>query len=554
MLRIYMFMLFTIFAGSCLVLDATEARAATPTGWTEGLPPYALPARRPDGTFVPRAHPKAEAPHAKRVGASGKVQYYGGPVVTSLAVVQVNWNASVDMTIANALPAFYKAITNSAYFDWLVEYDTTGLNGQDGQPGSNQSIGRGSFVGTYTLTPSTQSTDLQDSQIASEVVAQIQSGALPQPTYDAQGYANTIYMIQFPPGVTINVGGATGASCSGFCAYHYTTQLAGKPVLYGVLPDLSPSGPCGGGCGNLSEIENVTRTQSHEMIEAVTDAEIGLQDPNATTIQRPIAWYCDQTSCGEVGDICNQQADTVAGFTVQKEWSNALGSCISTNPNVTPPLCSPTVMPPNCTPCKPSDCTGATPACATTGPQAGLCVACTTDANCTAPEVCDPATDTCVACTTDAQCKNPEPVCTSSKCAPCSPSAPCGAGLVCGTAAGIVGWCIACQTDADCHQPGAPHCDPTQHTCGPAPPGPPQPDAGTGGTPPTQDASVAPLEAGAGDGGSNAAPSGWSDLGSPSGCGGCATSSRGDAATSGLVFLGVLGAMRGRRRARRTRS
>src|SRR5439155_372805 len=44
----------------------------------------------------------------------------------------------------------------------------------------------------------------------------------------------------------------------------------------------------------------------------------------------------------EIGDICNAQSGTITGgngttYTVQKEWSNSLGSCIVTNPNVKPP-------------------------------------------------------------------------------------------------------------------------------------------------------------------------------------------------------------------------
>jgi hypothetical protein len=65
------------------------------------------------------------------------------------------------------------------------------------------------------------------------------------------------------------------------------------------------------------------------MIEAVTDAAVGLATGNSS----PLGWY-DQAN-GEIGDICNAEQGQVAGYTVQKEWSNSQGACILTNPNAT---------------------------------------------------------------------------------------------------------------------------------------------------------------------------------------------------------------------------
>ena len=59
----------------------------------------------------------------------------------------------------------------------------------------------------------------------------------------------------------------------------------------------------------------LTGTSSHELCEAITDPRPGE------------SWYDD--SNGEIGDICVGEAAQVAGFTVQKEWSNAKGSCVS---------------------------------------------------------------------------------------------------------------------------------------------------------------------------------------------------------------------------------
>ena len=71
---------------------------------------------------------------------------------------------------------------------------------------------------------------------------------------------------------------------------------------------------------------NQTSVASHELIESVTDPEVGL----ATVAGPPLAWY-DNTN-GEIGDICNAQQGTIVGsdsltYVVQKQWSNALGGC-----------------------------------------------------------------------------------------------------------------------------------------------------------------------------------------------------------------------------------
>jgi hypothetical protein len=89
---------------------------------------------------------------------------------------------------------------------------------------------------------------------------------------------------------------------------------------------MSSGSGCDRGCGNGSAFGNQTSVASHEMIEAVTDAAVGL----ATTYGPPLAWY-DATN-GEIGDICNAQQGTVTGgngttYTVQKEWSNQSGTC-----------------------------------------------------------------------------------------------------------------------------------------------------------------------------------------------------------------------------------
>jgi hypothetical protein len=81
-----------------------------------------------------------------------------------------------------------------------------------------------------------------------------------------------------------------------------------------------------GGCGNAGVFGNYTSVTSHELTEAITDADVGI----ATVFAPPLAWY-DMVN-GEIGDICNGQQGTYVAngtsYTIQLEFSNAANNCV----------------------------------------------------------------------------------------------------------------------------------------------------------------------------------------------------------------------------------
>jgi len=124
---------------------------------------------------------------------------------------------------------------------------------------------------------------------------------------------NTLYVIYFPAGVTINLDG--DASCDTFGAYHNTTIATGANSLpmfapYAIIPR----------CG--SKESTTTVSASHEIIEAATDPDIG---------QNSISYYMINQlwaiAGGEVGDLCegfgsSGVTTTESTFVVQRSWSN----------------------------------------------------------------------------------------------------------------------------------------------------------------------------------------------------------------------------------------
>ncbi|HEY4939564.1 MAG TPA: hypothetical protein VIJ69_11080, partial [Actinomycetota bacterium] len=311
---------------SLLLLALLLGSAVYPAGATSTAPAQA--ARTGRGPHIMPFN--SGRPRAASAPAGAHLTYFGGRVLTNVKVVQVIYGSGtyLPQTTSNVTPSvssFFAGITNSPYFDWLTEYNTN-LTSQPVR--TNQVIGRGTFGARVTITPSAANngSQIQDSNVQAELQAQITAHNLPQPALDSAGNTNTLYEIFFRQGQSICMGSTCSLVAGGFCAYHGTIAAGSLPELYySVEPDLTGVS----GCGTGTDFENTTSVASHEMIETVTDGEVGLANANGP----PLAWY-DATN-GEIGDICNGQQGTVTGgdgiaYTVQKQFSNVANDCILT--------------------------------------------------------------------------------------------------------------------------------------------------------------------------------------------------------------------------------
>ena len=272
----------------------------------------------------------APIPLGVRIGPhpliSAHLNYYGGPVISNVRVVMVRYGSGTYLgniagNTAPTMASWYQQVTNSAYMDWLREYNT------DLPGGTNQNIGRGFFAGTFQITPDAtrNGTTISEQNVRDELAAQLDAGNLPAAD------ANTIYMIHFPKGKKETSGVLT--SCVGFCAFHNSFSHGGKNIYYSVHPDFSSGSGCDTVCGSGTEFQNQGYAASHEMIETVTDAtpNNGWYDPNYPNGTDPKG---NPVFGAEIGDICNQQETSFTGtdgqsYTVQKEWSNANNTCIA---------------------------------------------------------------------------------------------------------------------------------------------------------------------------------------------------------------------------------
>ena len=284
---------------------------------------------------------------------------------------------------------------------------------------------------------------LGDADLQAELTRQINMGVLPAPTLDCTGNANTLYMVDFPANISLSAPGGAGRSCvnNGFCGYHNTGTYgaASTPSLvYAALMDVF-TGPCKNGCGgNALALDNATDLASHELVEAATDADIGLD--LQLYYAAPAGWGDNDNQCGEVGYICDDGSPgdtiTVSGrkWVVQQIWSQAQGKCASTGP--APAICSGGTTSTGCRLCSCGDdglaCHGATSVCETTSSNVlfGGCEACTaTSASCSG--------GTCVQSTTPAM----DDICSN-----CTPATTCPAGFTCGTTSNGCGGTLTCGT------------------------------------------------------------------------------------------------------------
>ena len=230
--------------------------------------------------------------------------YGNGPMLASPQVYALFWGTGVDASVQSGVPGYYAAaFGNNTFMQGINEYNK----------GTSYTIGSATWMGAITDAdaPIPKSGTITDLEVQEELTRLLDENLLPQ------NNGHNIYMIYFPPKLSIDMGGGT-LSCDAFCAYHSNFTRNGNNVYYGILPDFT-QGTCMMGCGSNTPLNNLYSTSSHELIEAVTDAA-----PNS-------AWtdFVDGVDGigGEIGDICVAWDGMSNGYVVQSEWSNESNSC-----------------------------------------------------------------------------------------------------------------------------------------------------------------------------------------------------------------------------------
>lgn len=209
----------------------------------------------------------------------------GGRVLQVVQVQLIYWGAAWTSTTtppspsSNTITGAVRTLLHSAYMTGLSEY---------------RGIGRGFLRGATVYDASDPPNGFTDTQVWNFVNSRITDGTLPTPDVDYQ----TLYVVVMPKGVN--------ASNAGFVGEHTFGTRNGHRIPFAWIT-------------NNGQLNSVTRIISHEIVEAVTDAE-------GSAIQG-VAGTCNQSGWCEIGDICNN-TEVRDGVTVQSFWSDNAGGCI----------------------------------------------------------------------------------------------------------------------------------------------------------------------------------------------------------------------------------
>jgi hypothetical protein len=203
----------------------------------------------------------------------------GGPVITHAAVDLIFWGSGWN---TDGGPAYRTQITNSVQ----TIMDSPYLSGLSQYRG----VSNGSLLRTDTIASTSPGTIITNAQVQTFLRSNINSAVLPGP---GTAGGQILYMVIPQPGTTTgtSVGGEHGTNVANPGRYHYGWTM-------------NPS---------TSSLDGVTYFYSHELTEAVTDAE-----PNVHT-----AFYVPSTS----NEICDGEAQSYSyrlnGVLVQSSLSQA---------------------------------------------------------------------------------------------------------------------------------------------------------------------------------------------------------------------------------------
>ena len=237
----------------------------------------------------------------------------GGSMPGPATIVPIlwGWGSPGPQGYGAELDAIYQQIAQSKYYAWIrQEYGAPELR---------------TVPTTFTQAPfpGHLSSDIYRHDLDADLNAMVYSNVVPEPD-------NAIYAIHLAPGVRVYTDNAhQNALCSQFLGYNtkslFTNTIYGWGRHYILIPDPST---CPG-----ANIDQVTWTISHEIVEKVTDPDVGSGWLDLT----------QSAACGsQLGDLCanlpqlirTPVTNPVTGsnnVVVQKIWSNKMQACVTEN-------------------------------------------------------------------------------------------------------------------------------------------------------------------------------------------------------------------------------
>lgn len=235
--------------------------------------------------------------------AAPKIITYGGPVLAAPKVYPVFFKGD-NAAIVGSITDFYNKVGPSDY--WKATVTEYGVGALSAAPAIQ--------LGDADPAPGNTS----DDQIQTWLAGKLNANDPAFPTADA----STIIALNYPTGTSIDLQGSK--SCNSFLGYHSNLTLdaahGNKDVAYIVIPRCSQQST------GMNELDSVTDTGSHELVEAATDPYPQTDGAYGQCDNNHLYWMV-ALGGGENADMCAQNynaayKDPQIGYVVQRAWSN----------------------------------------------------------------------------------------------------------------------------------------------------------------------------------------------------------------------------------------
>lgn len=299
----------------------------------------------------------------------GPLQYHGGKVIHASDTYAIYWDPLelYNNEWMRLIDGYFQDVGSASasepggdVFALNAQYGETGYSTQPSASAAakeahaaNQTTFRGAYTATDPYPSGAEACNqvaaivcLSDQDIKTELQKVINSGALPGTTGTVPGAkSNPVYYLLTPPGVTVcagtGAGTTTASTCSnsaaleletkeiaeakiahpvetGICGYHSTINSAGPaPIAYAVQPWVA------GDAGLIVESESPLKTVGTSADVLACQNDVGLQEPNQVAALNPFAFYGVGLADVIIGDLANEQSNTVVNPLMNGWYQNA---------------------------------------------------------------------------------------------------------------------------------------------------------------------------------------------------------------------------------------
>ena len=206
----------------------------------------------------------------------------GGPILSTAKIVPVYYSAD---PLASDLAAYFAKLATSRYLEKTVaQYGVTSLS-----------------IAPAIAVSDAPPTSIIDTDIASWLLAEIASGALPLPD------STTAYQVVYPATTVVNQGGLYGYTYQSCQEYVFdATDSTGTDIPFGVVP------LCEGFVAGLTDIQSVTFESTANIANVVTNADVidapAYQDPLVERFRVGHLWR--DLSLGSMCGISSPESST----------------------------------------------------------------------------------------------------------------------------------------------------------------------------------------------------------------------------------------------------